>query len=289
MRSLSIWFPVHVDCPEHPKTIRFARLLKLKVPHAFGHLVLFWRWAVQYSKNGSLEGYSNEDISDAAGYSGDPEKFVSALVNCGVNGPGYVEREPSGTLEVHEFSSYLGVLTNERRRDAERKREKRKEKAATGAGLSESVHRTSAGHPPDVHRVSDVEERRGEEKYVVAPSPDTSGSKPSSGETFSTVAGKAWEAPLDLLDGLATAFPGVSVPAECAKARVWLLANPTKRKTPRGMPKFLNSWMERAQNRGTQGPFDRPRGGMAMPPPQRDPSENARRLAEARAMGERKA
>jgi hypothetical protein len=46
------------------------------------------------------------------------------------------------------------------------------------------------------------------------------------------------------------AFPGVDVPAEYLKADSWLAANPTKRKTPRGMPKFLNGWMERAQNRG---------------------------------------
>lgn len=122
----------------------------------------------------------------------------------------------------------------------------------------------------------------------LAPSSADADSKPEPGEIFTTAAGKEWHAPPDLLEGFAAAFPGVSVPAECAKARVWLLANPTKRKTDRGMPKFLNGWMERAQNRGTAGPYDRPRG-LAPPPPQRDPSENARRLAEARAMGERKA
>lgn len=164
MRSLALWIPVHVDCPDHPKTIRFARLLKLRVPYALGHLVMFWRWAIQYSDRGSLEGYTNEDISTAAGYSGDPEKFVEALLSCGVRGPGYLDRDPSGTLEVHDFASYLGVLADERRRDAERKREKRKEKAASGAGLSESVHRTSAGHPPDVHPMSTVETKGREEK-----------------------------------------------------------------------------------------------------------------------------
>lgn len=121
---------------------------------------------------------------------------------------------------------------------------------------------------------------------VLAPSSAVADSKQAS-EVFTTAAGKDWHAPPDLIAGLATAYPGVDVPAECAKVRVWLMANPTKRKTERGMPKFLNSWMERAQNRGGVGLFDRPRPAPA-PPPQRDPDENARRLAEARAMGEKK-
>jgi hypothetical protein len=47
----------------------------------------------------------------------------------------------------------------------------------------------------------------------------------------------------------AEAYPGVDVRAECRKALQWLRDNTSKRKTHRGMPKFLNSWLERAQNR----------------------------------------
>jgi hypothetical protein len=47
------------------------------------------------------------------------------------------------------------------------------------------------------------------------------------------------------------AFPGVNVANEYAKATAWLNANPTKKKTPRGMPAFLFRWLERNQNRGT--------------------------------------
>jgi hypothetical protein len=46
------------------------------------------------------------------------------------------------------------------------------------------------------------------------------------------------------------AYPGVDVRAEIRKAHAWEQANPTRRKTPRGRMRFLNSWMERAQNDG---------------------------------------
>ena len=43
------------------------------------------------------------------------------------------------------------------------------------------------------------------------------------------------------------AYPLTSVEKEVTKARAWLEGNPTKKKTRRGMKKFLNGWMARAQ------------------------------------------
>ena len=56
-------------------------------------------------------------------------------------------------------------------------------------------------------------------------------------------------------------FPGVDVTAECRKALQWLRDRPNRRKTLRGMPAFLSSWLGRAQN-WARGPHrDGPRGG----------------------------
>jgi cell division protein FtsN len=44
------------------------------------------------------------------------------------------------------------------------------------------------------------------------------------------------------------AYPGVDVLAESRKALAWVVANPSKRKTARGMPKFLLSWIARSNN-----------------------------------------
>jgi hypothetical protein len=51
----------------------------------------------------------------------------------------------------------------------------------------------------------------------------------------------------------AAAYPGVDVMAEARKALAWVNANPTKRKTARGMAKFLLGWMSRQQDRGGNG------------------------------------
>lgn len=58
-----------------------------------------------------------------------------------------------------------------------------------------------------------------------------------------------------LVNELQRAYPGVDIRAELGKARAWCVTNPTKRKTARGVPRFLNAWMERAQNaRRSSGP-----------------------------------
>jgi hypothetical protein len=43
-------------------------------------------------------------------------------------------------------------------------------------------------------------------------------------------------------------YPGIDAQAEALRARQWCIDNATRRKTFSGMPRFLNSWMARAQD-----------------------------------------
>lgn len=53
----------------------------------------------------------------------------------------------------------------------------------------------------------------------------------------------------DLLEW-ASAFPAVDVPQQLRSMRQWLIANPSNRKTAKGMKRFVVSWLGRAQDRG---------------------------------------
>jgi len=57
-----------------------------------------------------------------------------------------------------------------------------------------------------------------------------------------------WDVTQDIHDGWVIAYPGVIHLTEYRVAAEWLKANPTKRKTRRGMRRFLNGWLDRAQN-----------------------------------------
>lgn len=56
--------------------------------------------------------------------------------------------------------------------------------------------------------------------------------------------------PQTLLTELEAAYPAVDVPSTLREIRAWCLTNPEKRKTPRGVGRFLNRWFERVQNHG---------------------------------------
>ena len=70
-----------------------------------------------------------------------------------------------------------------------------------------------------------------------------------------------WGLPQSLVDALTEAYPGTDILDLCRKAKAWCVANPGKRKTARGMPAFLNRWVDNNTNR-----VSAPRGS---PPPQK--------------------
>lgn len=56
----------------------------------------------------------------------------------------------------------------------------------------------------------------------------------------------------DDIAGWQEAFPGVDIVAELKKMKVWLDANPRRRKTKRGINAFIVSWLSRQQDRPRQ-------------------------------------
>ncbi len=61
------------------------------------------------------------------------------------------------------------------------------------------------------------------------------------------------------IDLWVSAYPAVDINQELNKIRAWLLSNPTKIKTKRGMPKFINNWLSRTQDKGgNNGQHKRP-------------------------------
>jgi len=45
-----------------------------------------------------------------------------------------------------------------------------------------------------------------------------------------------------------SAYPAVDVMGELKRMRAWLDARPTRRKTARGIKRFITGWLERSQN-----------------------------------------
>ena len=63
--------------------------------------------------------------------------------------------------------------------------------------------------------------------------------------------GSAWRPTISLFNEFITSYPGVNVEHEFQQMRAWCLSNPEKRKTKKGVKRFVNSWLSRAQNSAT--------------------------------------
>jgi hypothetical protein len=66
--------------------------------------------------------------------------------------------------------------------------------------------------------------------------------------TFVTQDGKDWTVPAGLMKDLVIIYGEKTVEQELLKAHAWLEADPKRRKTPRGMGRYLNGWLSRASS-----------------------------------------
>lgn len=59
-----------------------------------------------------------------------------------------------------------------------------------------------------------------------------------------------YDVPLDKIALWKDTYPAVDVEQELKRMAAWLDSNPTRRKTRRGITKFINNWLSREQDRG---------------------------------------
>lgn len=71
---------------------------------------------------------------------------------------------------------------------------------------------------------------------------------------FVLKSGNTWALTPEKFAEYQVSFPGVDIEAELRAARQWILDNPTKRKTPAGMPRFLSGWLSR-NRKGPSAPI----------------------------------
>jgi len=71
--------------------------------------------------------------------------------------------------------------------------------------------------------------------------------------TLPLVDGSDFQISKDQVSEWTEAFPGIDVKAQLKQAKAWLGANPTRKKTRRGILRFVVAWLDRAQNKSGGG------------------------------------
>jgi hypothetical protein len=191
------------------------------------------------------------------------------------------------------YRSYRGIVDAETQREQARIRQQARRERAAGLVVSRGVTDRHAVSPQAEVEVEAEAEERNTNTVSGAGSPDGSpgpgqnglalggeGRKPRSASegvrraalevdaaALPVVAlptnrpGSEWPVGQLMIDEWAALYPAVDVPQTLRAMRGWLLANPTKRKTWRGTPAFVNRWLATEQDRGGGAPARGHRGG----------------------------
>lgn len=90
-----------LDGLTHPKTKELAYTLGVPLPHAIGLLELTWAFVGQQTPQGNIGKWSNAVIAGEAGWQGDADEFVSALVTVG-----FLDEHEEHRLLVHDWADH---------------------------------------------------------------------------------------------------------------------------------------------------------------------------------------
>lgn len=113
------WIELHQSVWSHRKTLLLADALEIDPIYAAAHMIHLWTWALDNAQDGDLSGLPPRVIAAGAGWPGDPERFVAAVVAAG-----FLD-QVGDSLLLHDWHDYAGRLMEQRRLNAERNKRKR--------------------------------------------------------------------------------------------------------------------------------------------------------------------
>lgn len=90
-----------IDGLTHPKTKELALTLEIPLPHAIGLLELLWAFVAQQTPQGNVGKWSNGVIASEAGWLGDADLFVNALIDIR-----YLDHDETHRLLVHDWKDH---------------------------------------------------------------------------------------------------------------------------------------------------------------------------------------
>lgn len=234
----------------HLKVKRLMRLLSAPMYRVVGILETMWLLCQDCCDEGNIGKYDDQEIADYLGWDGpqSPSELVRHLSDSG-----WIDADDEHRYVVHDWLEHCPEYI----RDRVRKRLARGGKARK--------QRTYVSSEPDkVGRAPDTTEFV--RKCPSIPNPTQPNqtntcvetAKPSStpnaeGELPVLVypcdgRPPTWELVESQLAQWRDLYPSLDVDAECRSALAWVLAEPSRRKTARGMPRFIVGWLGRSQN-----------------------------------------
>lgn len=260
--------PTLVTHRKFAKLIQKLRLASLKMPRACARGILEAIWDSGYASGDPALGDS-ESVEGLVDWDGKPGFLTQALLESG-----FIDRGPDHRYQIHDLYVHAPSYVQARmKREAEREakgltlrdiransRKGKKKQTKTN-----EIHLSSNETPPALALArahAPAQERSGSDS---APSFADERATPSQAPLALVPPARipdppavlvfpcngtpnTWDLAHSRIKTWEELFPGVDVDRECRAALAWVLAN--RKKTAKGMAKFLTGWLGRSNDRG---------------------------------------
>ncbi len=173
---------------------------------------------------------------------------------------GFIEILDNGAIYMLDIQNFIGQSSNE----ADRKRIYRKSIDAEKLRLLEDNNGTndtkndvqmSDKSTPEIRDKSIEIRDKNIEINTLVRSSDVQTSEPEADvEAILLNDGTEWRPSEALFAEYVRLYPNVDVKQQFNEMRGWCISNPNKRKTKRGVKRFVNSWLSREQDKGYRRP-----------------------------------
>jgi len=240
---------------------KFKKLKRrLGVPHyaVVGVLETIWHIGSASCQDGAIGRMSNEDIAAEIEWAGNPDELIQSLVDCG-----WLDSCPVNRLVIHDWAEHCprfvkGAMAKHNKKFAIQA------PAVASCFEQPAIAPCHSTVPPNLTKPNLT--KPNQIKTVVSCSPD--GDTPPILTYPCNGNPSKWFLTQSQVDEWIALYAGVDVLAECRKALGWLNAR-TMKKTARGMPRFLTSWLSRASDRPRSG-FQPPQNSLGILAEKRD-------------------
>ena len=227
------------------KFLRLKRRLALPSWQVAGILEMLWAFAGTNAQDGGIGRFHDDDLAAWMEWAGDAKELIESLVDCG-----WIDPHPEFRLMIHDWEDHCPRWI----KGAQARHGKHPAKHAAKQ-LAKEPAKHAAKHPTSLPNLT-IPNLTQPKTEDVCPETD----QPSSGPTPQTKHPAVlcfptdgpvhyWDLTQPQIDDWAQSFPKLDVLSECRKALAWIQASPERKKTAKGMPRFLVAWLGRSNDR----------------------------------------
>lgn len=265
----SNWIKVEVITPDKPEIFLISEKLNIDPDMVLGKLIRLWVWADQQIAICNDDSVTDIEHEERKGNASVLSKIAIDRI---AFMPGFADAlifvgwlvQDGDSLYFNNFEKHNGKssknrsLTNDRVNKARNLKRKRNEN-----GNASSVTGSDQKAVPKEEEEEEEEKDKKHENIL----PDANENQHQASEVvFISLPLSDGKSFFDVTEGYfleqVALYPGVNIEQEFRNMLGWLNSNPAKRKTPRGIKRFITTWLQNSQ--------DKPRGWQSDRPAPRD-------------------